>query len=68
MAELQERYPDAFIHDAVDPRVTLCKVMAHSDCREGRTWTQADSSGRIIGIVLIPSLKERQIPFDVSFA
>jgi hypothetical protein len=27
MAELQERYLDAFIHDAVDPRVTLCKAM-----------------------------------------
>ena len=35
MAELRERYPDAFIHDAVDPRVTLCKVMAYSDCRDG---------------------------------
>ena len=62
MAELQKRYPDAFIHDAVDPRVTLCKVMAHSDCRDGRTWTQADSSGRRNGIVFIPHLKWRQIP------
>src|SRR6516164_8754497 len=61
------RGPGCVHHDAVDPRVTLCKVMAHSDRREGRTWTQADSSGRITGIVLTPSLKERQIPFDVSF-
>jgi hypothetical protein len=27
MAELQETYPDAFIHDGVVPRVTPCKVM-----------------------------------------
>jgi hypothetical protein len=62
MAELQKRYPDAFIHDAVDPRVTLCKVMEHSDCRDGRTWTEADSSGRTYGIVFTPPLKRRQIP------
>jgi hypothetical protein len=33
MAELKGRSPDAFIHDAVDPRATLCKVMAGTDCR-----------------------------------
>jgi hypothetical protein len=47
MAELQERYPDAFIHDAVDPRVTLCKVMAHSDCvgmdEHGHNRTEVDA-------------------------
>jgi hypothetical protein len=68
MAELGERYPDAFIHDAVDPRVTLCKVMAHSDCRDGLTWTQADSNGRINGNSLTPALKGRQNSLDVSFA
>jgi hypothetical protein len=62
MAELQKRYRDAFIYDVVDPRVTLCKVMAHSDCRDGFTWTQADSNGRIHGNTLTPTLKGRQIP------
>jgi hypothetical protein len=67
MPELQERYPDAFIHDAVDPRVTLCKVMAHSDCRDGRTWTQGDSNGRRNGNIFTPDLKGGQIPLTCLF-
>ena len=68
MAELQERYPDAFIHDAVVPRVTRCKVVAGTNCRDGLTWTQADTNGRRNGNTVTPHLNGRRIPFDVSFA
>jgi len=36
-------YPDAFIHDAVDPRVTLCRVMG-TLALSG--WTHMDTDGQ----------------------